>query len=552
MFYIKYNDSLSYSKQEESTLNFFGLNDEALIYELHAYIGKAKVKVFTNETIYDDNNTVIGYDYNHIAEFIIKAEYDEEYTTLKTYTENYFNLIHNNLIYNKAVFFNIKPMSDFGFYIQVTYDRSWVNIPIGDSKSYLINKNLMYGYFDINNEYSNVEMSLSLEEFTKKRASLFIKVLVLSKDAKQISSQNVEDKLYHYEIPSNSNYDYKGRTDDILGAISINLNNLPLIKENERNNKFIRAIFSIEIKKYKFRRGKKYSSDSSNNQENIDDAKISPQSKVNIAVLAGINNFKRIDLPQYTYYFSNTSLVPFSNNIGYNNQKYRQYDGNKEVKIYSLDKRSNEDKKMIIQIHSCSGKFNYKLTDKIVDYDNNPNNIPMINNTDEYGRSKYLVDNLKQKHLYLSIKSSQLPQDCSSGKKKDANGIECSKELSYLIYYYSLTDHDYSTKKQNLGIKYRYVKNKYWQIKLIITPLGGKDKYNNIRNQNDIEYNLFWTRNSTLKERLDNICYLSQVLNRNEGNSFNDIKNGYIINVIRNIQLNEKNEYLVENLDSED
>ena len=552
MFYIKYNDSLSYSKQEESIFNFFGLNDEALIYELHAYIGKAKVKVFTNETIYDDNNTVIGYDYNHIAEFIIKAEYDEEYTTLKTYTENYFNLIHNNLLYNKAVFFSVKPMSDFGFYIQVTYDRSWVNIPIGDSKSYLINKNLMYGYFDINNEYSNVEMSLSLEEFTKKRASLFIKVLVLSKDAKQISSQNVEDKLYHYEIPSNSNYDYKGRTDDILGAISINLNNLPIIKENEKNNKFIRAIFSIEIKKYKFRRGKKYSSGSSNNQENIDDSKISPQSKVNIAILAGINNFKRIDLPQHTYYFSNTSLVPISNNIGYNNQKYRQYDGNKEVKIYSLDKRSNEDKKMIIQIHSCSGKFSYKLTNKIIDYDNNPNDIPIVSNTDEYGRSKYLVDNLKHKHLYLSIKSSQLPQDCDSGNKKDANGVECSKELSYLIYYYSLTDHDYSTKKQRLDIKYRYVKNKYWQIKLIITPLGGKDKYNNIRNQNDIEYNLFWTRNSTLKERLDNICYLSQVLNRNEGNSFNDTKNGYIINIIRNIQLNEKNEYLVENLDSKE
>ena len=88
---------------------------------------------------------------------------------------------------------------------------------------------------------------------------------------------------------------------------------------------------------------------------------------------------------------------------------------------------------MIIQIHSCSGKFNFKLTDKIIDYDNNPNDIPVVNNTDEYGRSKYLVDNLKHMHLYLSIKSSQLPQDCESGKKKDGNGIECSKELSYLI-----------------------------------------------------------------------------------------------------------------------
>ena len=215
-----------------------------------------------------------------------------------------------------------------------------------------------------------------------------------------------------------------------------------------------------------------------------------------------------------------------------------------------MDKRSNEDRKMIIQLHSCSGKFNFKLSKKLVDYDNNPNDIPVINNTDEYGRSKYLVDNLKDKHLYLSIKSSQLPQDCTSGKEKDSNGVECSKELSYLIYYYSLTDQQYSTKKQDLDLKYRYVKGKHWQVKIIINPLGGSDRFNNMRKQNDIEYNLFWTRNTTLKSRLDNICYLSQVLNRNEESNFNDTKNGYIINVIRNIQLNEKNEYLIDNLNS--
>ena len=41
------------------------------------------------------------------------------------------------------------------------------------------------------------------------------------------------------------------RTNDILGAINININNLPIIKENEKNNKFIRALFSIEIKKHR-------------------------------------------------------------------------------------------------------------------------------------------------------------------------------------------------------------------------------------------------------------------------------------------------------------
>ena len=558
MFYIKYNDSLPYEKQSESIINFYSFNDESIIYEIHAYTGKAKVKVFTNVTIFDENHNMVGFDYNHIAEFYIRAENDDQYSNIKTYTENYFNSIKNNLIYRKNIFFSIKPMSDFGFYIQVTYDRAWVNIPIGESKSYLINNNFMSGYFDINEEFSNMEMSIILDEYTKKRAKVYVKVVVLSKDTNRINSLKEEDKLYHYEIPSNTNYDYKGKSDDVLGAISININNLPIIKESQKGKQFVRALFSIEIKKYRNKKRPKQISGGKTDYGNTDELSsetLSPQTKVSITVIAGINNFKRVDLPQHTYYFSNTTLIPNSlNGYSYNTNEYKQYDGNKEVKIYSLDKRTNEDKKMIIQMHTCSGKFNFKISKTIVDYDNNPNDIKAINDTDEYGRSKFLIDNLKDKHIYLSIKSSQLPEDCNAGKEKDSNGVECSKELSYLIYYYSLTDQEYTTKKQNLNLKYRYVKGKHWQVKIVITPLGGSDRFNNRREQNDIEYSIFWTRNTTLKSKLDNICYLSQILNRNEeDNRFNDTsKNGHIINVIRNIQLNEKNEYMIENLDSEE
>ena len=555
MFYVKYNESLSSMNQEESKLNFYVLNDESLIYEIHAYTGKAKIRVFTNETIFNDKNELSGYDYNHISEFTISAESEDEYSRIKTYTENYFNSISNNLIFNKNVYFNIKPMTDFGFYIQLTYDRTWINIPIGESKTYLINKNFMAGYFDINNEISNVEMSLSLEEYTQKRAVVYVKVLVLSKDVKQISSSNEQDKLYHYEIPSNTNCDYKERTNEILGAISININNLPIIKENEKNNKFIRALFSIEIKKHRNKR-RTYTRKSETSPNEVADIDkiipVSPQTKVTIAVTAGIDNFKRIDLPQHTYYFSNTSLISNSySSYGYNNE-FRQYDGNKEVKIYSLAKRSNEDRKMIIQLHSCSGKFDFKLSKKIVDYDNNPNDIPITNNIDEYGRNKYLIDNLRDMNLYLSIKSAQLAQDCNSGNEKDSNNVECSKELSYLLYYYSLSDREYSTKKQDLNLKYRYIYGKDSQINIIVTPLGGKDRFNNQREQKDIEYNLFWTKNSTLKEKLDNICYLSQIMNKNEEKLINETLTNSDINIIRNIELNDKNEYAIENLNSEE
>jgi hypothetical protein len=54
MFYIKYNYSLSLQNQKESRLFFYVTKDSPLIYEFHAYTGKAKIKIFTNETIYNE------------------------------------------------------------------------------------------------------------------------------------------------------------------------------------------------------------------------------------------------------------------------------------------------------------------------------------------------------------------------------------------------------------------------------------------------------------------------------------------------------------------
>ena len=571
MFYLKYNESESLNKQEESLFSFYAANDESIIYEIHAYLGSARVKIFTNETIYDTKNGVIKFDYNHIAEFNIRAEKNEEFYFIKTYTESYFNSIKNNLIYNKNVYFKIKPMSDFGFYIQVTYDKTWITPPIGESKSYLINtKNQMFGYFDISPEFSNVEFSISLEEFIQKNLVVYVKILVREKDAKKVSESNEEEKLYHYEIPSKSNHDYKGKSDQYIGAVNINLNNLPQIKKIEQDTKFIRALFSIEVKKNIIKKKPKQFYSNNNNLENnyeepdiinnnIDKNDInknkpkeeiipilSPTTKVTITITPGINNFKRIDLPQHTYYFSNTSLVQ-NNNYNYNSNN-KLYDGNKEVKIYSLDKRSNEDRKMVIQIHTCAGKYNYKITKKIVDYDNNPNDISVSQSSDEYGRSKYLIENLRDKHIYLSIKSAQNPNECNNGK--DANGEICSNELSYLIYYYSLTDNEYSSKKQNLilssNVNERDDNNK---IKIRMMPLSGMDRYYNIREQSVIEYNLFFTGDENLKNKLDNICYLSQILSVTDQSGFN----GTMVNnmsVIKNIELDERNEYLISNLDT--
>ena len=226
----------------------------------------------------------------------------------------------------------------------------------------------------------------------------------------------------------------------------------------------------------------------------------------------------------------------------------KQYDGNKEVKIYSLDKKSNEERKMVIQMHVCSGKYDMKISKQIVDYDNNPNDIPITEASDEYGRSKYLIDDLRDKHIYLSIKSAQNPINCVNGK--DVNGEECSNELSYLIYYYSLTNNEYFSTRQNLVLRSEFVEDNENQIIIGLYPLVGMDRNKQLREQSNIEYNLFFTKNKNLKNKLDNICYLSQVLSLSDANTFNDTADN--LTIVRNIKLNRNNEFLIDSLDKFD
>ena len=62
----------------------------------------------------------------------------------------------------------------------------------------------------------------------------------------------------------------------------------------------------------------------------------------------------------------------------------------------------------------------------------------------------------------------------------------------------------------------------------------------------------FYTKNISLRDRLDNICYLSQVLNTNYSSlNLTEVLKGNIINVIRNIKLDINNEYVLINLGPE-
>jgi hypothetical protein len=55
-----------------------------------------------------------------------------------------------------------------------------------------------------------------------------------------------------------------------------------------------------------------------------------------------------------------------------------------------MDKINENDENIIINLHSCSGKYDIKISSKIVNYDDNQNDIYFREEKDELNR-KYIL-----------------------------------------------------------------------------------------------------------------------------------------------------------------
>ena len=189
---------------------------------------------------------------------------------------------------------------------------------------------------------------------------------------------------------------------------------------------------------------------------------------------------------------------------------------------------------MIINIHLCSGTYNIKISSKIVSYDNNENDV-FYEVTKDEANNKYIykLPNLQHKHIYVSIKPT-MTQECKDSNRyinlynyyDDTNiKFNCSDELSYLINYYSGSQINIMDSEIKANLRYRRENNIIW-IKIPALK--------------DYEYNIFWTQNQELFYKMDCICYLNQLAT--------DVKKGRNeeIQYMQNIQLNENNEYPIE------
>ena len=96
-------------------------------------------------------------------------------------------------------------------------------------------------------------MSINLKDYINKKANIYLKVIVddkikpLNDINLNPNNENNNNKLRHYEIPGINNFDYKSQTDNYLGVMNINIENIPVIKEEDKAKKIVRALFVITI-----------------------------------------------------------------------------------------------------------------------------------------------------------------------------------------------------------------------------------------------------------------------------------------------------------------
>jgi hypothetical protein len=510
IYYLGFNPN-SEEFQSDITLFFYNYDKKKdLIYSIHSYTGDAQIIVYSNDSWWDVKQQKKVYDYQEINKFDINS-YDEQ-NSLNGY--NPYNTDYHNVILVKDkeqfdnIIFKVIPKNKFSFYIQCNYDKNFMEIPIGKMKSYFAKNNEFYGYFDITDEYSDIELSISVEKYLKMSAELYVKINVI--DTKKINvnnKKNSDSLIYAYTMPTDEQYDYKMITDNTLGTISLNMRNFPTLSDEEKKTKFIRGLFYIRINQKEFIPLPNEEDDgnekNSKNSKNIDRDKQNKNIKnknnddkalINILLTPGINNFKQVKANPYVYYFSN---------LTYDSTMMKRIP---ETKIWELRKDKIGHDIMVIEISSCQGEYSFKIQDHLITGVNTDVSVNYYDKK-ENGKHTIYVDNLKSSSYYLSIEARESDITCKM-KNKGKTNINCGNDLSYMMYYY--TDYEHSIKLPKVNKFLTYTPYGKGRIKIEIPEIITRDIYDREKDIKDFKFDVFATRKKEYFDKLGNVCFLSR------------------------------------------
>ena len=153
-------------------------------------------------------NRTLKVDYHHIADYEIKKGNEKPISKSIDY----------NISKYHTFYFQVKPRTDFIFFIHLNYASDWIKLSIGKSSNHVLTKTNFYYYFDFLSEMSEVIVTINNKSSNKK-------ILFFSK-LNNLDKKKLNEDFY-YTVPSISNFDFKGESNNILSSVSFKVKNIP-------------------------------------------------------------------------------------------------------------------------------------------------------------------------------------------------------------------------------------------------------------------------------------------------------------------------------------
>jgi len=459
--------------------------------------GKSNIRIYTNNTIYNEVTRQYHNSINEIVNF-------ESFFPQK---ENiHITLSYENLTLYENIYFEINPITDYTFAMRLSYKHDWNMIKMGSLNIFKLNgeKKRFYGYFNMNDMYNNIMLTISLNKINL-TALVYAKFKIYDKYSDLVEKSSNQ----FYEVPSENDNDFSGDNNNLMNLVTIKLPKIPAEKLIDKNNnkKYVRVLFSINI----FDKTLEDTEESNNNTINNNS---NEEVEIKIVATPEINNISKTALAQKTISYSLLNGFEKMNNS--------------TIQIYDLKRKNKEDDTLIVEISSCKGEVDMSLSKKVLnnirDADEarmTPSNIDHSN-----GRTVYTFTNLDSNFFYMMLSAKKVPEFYC---KPTINGKEfiysSCESTNVLVYYYTF--------KSNEKIKETIIPRES-----IIYEITGKDKiklkWTPLYEKNDNDYNIYENKdmnkimNETFKVvnasyqlfisnslndylYMDSICYLNKM-----------------------------------------
>ncbi len=460
-----------------------------------AFEGKANIRVYTNNTIYNSATKDYSYTVKDLAQ--IESAYPENENVHRTLSDKNLTLYDN-------LFFEVNALSDYTFAMRLTYKHDWNKIKLGVPNYFKVDEVNMriFGYFHMHDLYENVLLSVSLNR-KDLTAYVYVKFSLYEKSTEKPALGSKVNTGFD-AVPAENDNDFSANSLNLMNLAALRLPKLDaekLINKNNNKKKYVKVLFSVYIFDTPFEDN---DSNNTNDNKNLNNNN-NKNKEIELKILATpeVNNISKSVIPQKTLFYSLLN--------GFEKSK------NSTVHIYDLKRRTPEDDTLVVEISSCKGIVDMVMSKKILNNIRDTEESRMIpsNIENSNGRIVYKFSNLNSDNFYMILSGRKLPDfDCTPVRKdKESTFNSCnSTYTNVLVYYYTMKSSDAAgeTVVPRESILYEVLGSD--SIKLKWTPLVdyASNKAENFKLTN-ATYQIFISNSIRDYIYMDSVCYLNHM-----------------------------------------